>query len=451
MKKIINFFKKIFKLIISFFSEYVSSKSKVKKDDIKDEVHKIEKEVKYISVVGILPDDNRELSIYEERLHLFKKNNKLDADVKEVIEKTITLINKINNKAKLDNSLYDYIKTTTILLDQYYDDFNYFISIDKNDCLNDLHDKVTKVLKDYYKKEKEYEFEKADFDTKKIDKYGLLKNEDRITILISQIKLRKKSNKQENGEELEQKKEIKKDIIKDSKKDILIVQNDNLNINEDTKNRIIEVETVRKDDIEIKEEQKESIEIIKSPQKENKDNEKREEIKDSEKKEKLKEEIEEITKSIKLIDRYIESGERLAKSKKKKNLKTLANQTTRIGLSFFPMSLFKNKVIGALTSAVLLNNTIRSMRRGLHSEVDYIRLSKEDYITNDSMTTKTEAVRLDVLNQISLLKSEIRTEFIVSNDTELLTMYNDIERLELELKKKEEKQKAKIKIKTNKY
>ena len=67
------------------------------------------------------------------------------------------------------------------------------------------------------------------------------------------------------------------------------------------------------------------------------------------------------------------------------------------------------------------------------------------------MTTKTESVRLDVLNQISLLKSEIRTEFIVSNDTELLTMYNDIERLELELKKKEEKQKAKIKIKTNKY
>jgi len=91
------------------------------------------------------------------------------------------------------------------------------------------------------------------------------------------------------------------------------------------------------------------------------------------------------------------------------------------------------------------------MRRSLNSDVEYIKLTKDDYLTNGDMISKTEQIKGDVLNQILLLKSEIRTEYIVTNDIELLTMYNELENLELEFKKKEEKEKAKIKIKTNKY
>jgi len=428
MKKIINFFKNLFKLIIGFFGEYVSSKSKVKTFEIKKEVEKIEKELKYISVVGSLPDDDPELSIYEERLEYLKKNNKVDKELKIIIEKMVVLIKEINNKKEKDNSLYEYILVTTELLDSYYEDYNYFMSSNRLEYLPSLNEKVSKVLKDYYKKEKELDFASSNNETKKIDKYGLLKSENKITELLAKTKLMEMI---ENRETVLDKKDIKEKKIS---------------------RNIFPLEEIKHDDKkEIKEEIK-NIEIKpgnKIEEKKTKE-ENKSETKEANK-EKLKSDIEEISKSIKLINSYIDSNDKLVKNKKKKGLKELYNQTARIGLSFFPMALFKNKVIGALTSVVILNNTIRSMRRSLNSDVEYIKLTKDDYLTNGDMISKTEQIKGDVLNQILLLKSEIRTEYIVTNDIELLTMYNELENLELEFKKKEEKEKAKIKIKTNKY
>jgi len=421
MKKIINFIKKFFKIIFGFIGEFISSKTKVEiKIDIK-EIEKIKKEVEYIKVVGELPDEDSTLSIYEERLNKIRKQN-ISIEVNKIIDETLVII-----KSQSNNSLYEYINKTNEVLDMYYSDFGYFISTDKFEYLDELHYKVNKVLKDYYKKEKELDFSKATDNTKRIDKYNLLKNEKEIVSLIDDINKYRYTKKEDKKED---KKISKKEIIKEKKE--------------------FKKEVITKEDKIIEAEEPKIIENgLIEDKKEIKDDNFREE-KEKQSKEKLKKDIDEIDKSLKMIDSYILSSDKLSK-KKSKGLVKLREQSIKVGLSLFPIAQFQNKLIGALTSAVILNNTIRAMRNSINAEIEYKRLTKDDYITNDSINTKIEDTKLDTLMQIALLKSEIKTEYMITNNPELLLMYSDVENMELELKRKEEKEKAKIKIKTNKY
>ena len=104
-------------------------------------------------------------------------------------------------------------------------------------------------------------------------------------------------------------------------------------------------------------------------------------------------------------------------------------------MALIPISLFKNKLIGTLTSAFMLNNTIRALRRGFNSEIEYLRSNEEDYITND----------------VALLKSDIRVEYLRSNDTSYLELYNEVDKIENDMKKSKEKSKEKVKINYKKY
>ena len=120
-------------------------------------------------------------------------------------------------------------------------------------------------------------------------------------------------------------------------------------------------------------------------------------------------------------------------------------------MALIPISLFKNKLIGTLTSAFMLNNTIRVLRRGFNSEIEYLRSNEEDYITNDAIKTKIEYVRSNTLNEIALLKSDIRVEYLRSNDTSYLELYNEVDKIENDMKKSKEKSKEKVKINYKKY
>lgn len=421
MKKIINFIKNFFKIIFGFIGEFISSKAKIEiKVDIK-EIEKIKKEVEYIKVIGELPDEDSTLSIYEERLNKIKKQN-ISFEVNKIIDETLIII-----KSKSNNSLYEYINKTNEVLDMYYSDFDYFISTSKFEYLDELHYKVNKVLKDYYKKEKELEFKNPDNNTKKIDKYNLLKSEKEIVLLIDNINKYRYDKKVNKDIKKEEKIEFKNNVITEENK---IIGKEKPKVVEDIKTNEVENNLV---------EEKEEIKKDKFKEEQEKQN-----------KEKLKKDIDEINKSLKMIDSYILSSDKLSK-KKSKGLVKLREQSIKVGLSLFPIALFQNKLIGALTSAVILNNTIRAMRNSINNEIEYKRLTKDDYITNDSINTKIEDTKLDTLNQIALLKSEIKTEYLITNNPELLLMYNDVENMEIELKKKEEKEKTKIKIKTNKY
>ena len=102
MKKIINFFKYIIKVIFGLFGEFISSKAKVVKKIETKQVNKIEKEVNYKYTVGTLPnDDNSLLSIYKEELKEFKKITfNLEKD-KDIVIEDLCFI-KFTKKGKVD-------------------------------------------------------------------------------------------------------------------------------------------------------------------------------------------------------------------------------------------------------------------------------------------------------------------------------------------------------------
>ena len=431
MKKIINFFKYIIKVIFGLFGEFISSKAKVvKKIEIK-QVNKIEKEVNYKYTVGTLPNaDNSLLSIYKEELKEFKKSTS-DKQLKSKVDSIIKKIDLILDKKTETDNLKLFIIASNDLLSMYYDDYNYYLNKDDNEkYLNSLKHKLNKLASDVNKKSKELSFSKVPYETKKLDKYSLLKSTIKIDELLDKIN---KALKHDNTLEVSVK-----------------------NTNRKVENNITSplVDNMKKEDI--KEKVKEKSVSKKDTDKLEDKKEKREAKKENDevKKEKLKKEILEIKKSINLINTNINENEILSRQVRIKNkyaINSLRRNAIKISMALIPISLFKNKLIGTLTSAFMLNNTIRALRRGFNSEIEYLRSNEEDYITNDAIKTRIEYVRSNTLNEIALLKSDIRVEYLRSNDTSLLELYNEVDKIENDMKKAKEKSKEKVKINYKKY
>lgn len=423
MKKIINFFKYIIKVIFGLFGEFISSKAKVVKKIETKQVNKIEKEVNYKYTVGTLPnDDNSLLSIYKEELKEFKKSTS-DKKLKSKVDNIVKKIDLILDKKTETDNLKLFIIASNDLLSMYYDDYNYYLNKDnKEKYLNSLKDKLNKLASDVNKKSKEFSFYKTSYETKKLDKYSLLKSTIKIDELVDKINKTLKHD----------------DTLEVSVK----------NTNHKVENNITSplVDNKKKEDVKEKSVSKKEFdkpETKKGKREPKKDN-------DKVKKEKLKSEILEIKKSINLINTNINENEILSRQVRIKNkyaINSLRRNAIKISMALIPISLFKNKLIGTLTSTFMLNNTIRALRRGFNSEIEYLRSNEEDYITNDAIKTKIEYVRSNTLNEIALLKSDIRVEYLRSNDTSYLELYNEVDKIENDMKKSKEKSKEKVKIK----
>ncbi len=405
MKKIINFFKYIIKVIFGLFGEFISSKAKVVKKIETKQVNKIEKEVNYKYTVGTLPnDDNSLLSIYKEELKEFKKSTS-DKKLKSKVDNIVKKIDLILDKKTETDNLKLFIIASNDLLSMYYDDYNYYLNKDdKEKYLNSLKDKLNKLASDVNKKSKEFSFYKTSYETKKLDKYSLLKSTIKIDELVDKINKTLKHD----------------DTLEVSVK----------NTNHKVENNITSplVDNKKKEDVKEKSVSKKEFdkpETKKGKREPKKDN-------DEVKKEKLKSEILEIKKSINLINTNINENEILSRQVRIKNkyaINSLRRNAIKISMALIPISLFKNKLIGTLTSAFMLNNTIRALRRGFNSEIEYLRSNEEDYITNDAIKTKIEYVRSNTLNEIALLKSDIRVEYLRSNDTSYLELYNEVDKI----------------------
>lgn len=427
MKKIINFFKYIIKVIFGLFGEFISSKAKVVKKIETKQVNKIEKEVNYKYTVGTLPnDDNSLLSIYKEELKEFRKSTS-DKKLKSKVDNIVKKIDLILDKKTETDNLKLFIIASNDLLSMYYDDYNYYLNKDdKEKYLNSLKDKLNKLVSDVNKKSKEFSFYKTSYETKKLDKYSLLKSTIKIDELVDKINKTLKHD----------------DTLEVSVK----------NTNHKVENNITSplVDNKKKEDVKEKSVSKKEFdkpETKKGKREPKKDN-------DEVKKEKLKSEILEIKKSINLINTNINENEILSRQVRIKNkyaINSLRRNAIKISMALIPISLFKNKLIGTLTSAFMLNNTIRALRRGFNSEIEYLRSNEEDYITNDAIKTKIEYVRSNTLNEIALLKSDIRVEYLRSNDTSYLELYNEVDKIENDMKKSKEKSKEKVKINYKKY
>ncbi|MDD3341664.1 MAG: hypothetical protein PHN72_05715 [Bacilli bacterium] len=113
----------------------------------------------------------------------------------------------------------------------------------------------------------------------------------------------------------------------------------------------------------------------------------------------------------------------------------------RLSFSLFPLSIFKNKKIGFLTSTILVNNNIRNMRNAVSKvEVPYIELDKIAKKIKDAEEEMDYAryICYDSLDQISSLKNEFMEQVGYSASPEIESVMKQMETLEKMLKARTE-------------
>lgn len=138
------------------------------------------------------------------------------------------------------------------------------------------------------------------------------------------------------------------------------------------------------------------------------------------------------------------------------------NHNMRLTFSIFPFFMFRNKNIGRLTSTILINNSIRNMRKALgNQEINYIHTAN---IAKKIKKSKNELeiakdICFDSLHQITNLKKEFIKVFgheIVGEAEEVFNQMNQLQEMlyaqTVEIQKKakkfdkiQEKNKQKIK------
>lgn len=148
--------------------------------------------------------------------------------------------------------------------------------------------------------------------------------------------------------------------------------------------------------------------------------------------------------------------------------KNITHSILNFGFSIMPFSFFSNRFLGTLVSGIMLNNSLRSIRRVFtieKKEVNYLFYqnilneihSKQDYVNHIS------SVCYDSLNQIQNIKEYLSVHYsmIREYDTDLSDFYKQLEQLEAKVKSQiidlekmnsnYEEVKQKVKIKNGKY
>lgn len=124
------------------------------------------------------------------------------------------------------------------------------------------------------------------------------------------------------------------------------------------------------------------------------------------------------------IIKFQRSISKMGLRKKKRSIfyytKNIISSVVNLSLSLFPVSLFKNKFIGGLTSGIMINNSLRSIKRVLTPEVEtvyilYSDFEKELNQTNDYLNN-IHYICNDSLKQINDIKNTIYMQY--GNDLE---------------------------------
>ncbi|MBQ8871766.1 MAG: hypothetical protein IJ018_03375, partial [Bacilli bacterium] len=139
-------------------------------------------------------------------------------------------------------------------------------------------------------------------------------------------------------------------------------------------------------------------------------------------------------------------------------LKAFSRRTLSLCASLLPMTIFKNKALATLTSAILLNNSIRSMRMANGNEElsYYDHLSIKNIIKEqDELETKARECFDDAFMQINNFKLELEMNFSRYKHTnEYREIVMDIQNIEDYITKKQkehQKEQEKVKILLKNY
>lgn len=119
--------------------------------------------------------------------------------------------------------------------------------------------------------------------------------------------------------------------------------------------------------------------------------------------------------------------------------KNILSSIVNFSLSLFPLSIFKNKFIGALASGIMINNSLRSVRRVLTPDIEIIYILYNDFEkelnhTNDYLNN-INYVCSDSLKQINEIRNIVYMQY--GNDLEysnfLIDYLKDLDSIESQI------------------
>lgn len=193
----------------------------------------------------------------------------------------------------------------------------------------------------------------------------------------------------------------------------------------------------------------------------NKENKELQEKKQDDKKEKIKVKNKEILKDKNLIysndfklssdlifndlkeqEKELEEIDKKFNNLKISKINLFIKKALNIAVSFLPIKLFKNKLIGTLTSGLILNNRLKYIRKLTNSydkEIilyNYKNILKEIKGNIDCLE-KIKMISIDSLEQIEIIRNNILNDYQDSlEDEEVKNVLNHLKELELDITKK---------------
>ncbi len=142
-------------------------------------------------------------------------------------------------------------------------------------------------------------------------------------------------------------------------------------------------------------------------------------------------------------------------------IKSMVSSTLRLCASISPLFFFKNKIVGTFTSAVLLDNSIRSLRRSISDNkrnVSYIRINGLELLLKEhkEIEKRTKEIFDDSLEQLTFFKTDFINKYgmHINGNIELQNMMNEIFNIEDYIVSKQDeykKENERIKIKLKRY
>lgn len=432
----------------SFFSFSRKEKEEIKEINNSDDLNKTKKIIMNIVNTAQKTNDIDKITECKMKLNNIEKViNKSElflpqvADVKKDLEKAnkkvtekieIVEINKKNtdklqvlNQEKIEK-INQELKDTKEKVNQIKTKLP---EVNNTEELFDLKKEVEKLEEKFKKDELKEE------DLKKLDQFLLLYNTEEIRMLKSKIddKIEKVATKELNEELATQEK------VNPAISEIL------------EKEEIKEQQTEKKKEIEKKQEQ------------EKKDQEEKKDIPESSLSLDFKMATIIVSKQITGMENKVNQARKSVSNKPIffEKIRSMVSNTLRFCASISPLFFFKNKIVGTFISAVLLDNSIRSLRRSISDNkknVSYIRTNGLELLLKEhkEIEQRTKQIFDDSLNQLTFFKTDFIHKYgqHINGNIELENMMNeicDIEEYIISKQNEYKKENERIKIKLKRY
>ena len=393
--------------------------AEVSKIDSKVELNRYQEEISKIETAYIKENKNVSTSI-EKKIESTNIEKKI-ADVKKVIEKKqvtqlnhsveVVKENKIIEEKKINlNDDLKLNKDEIKKLNKKYDEILEDKDNNKLEELLELQKVVNELKRIIDLRENDFSLD----DLKNIDDYLRINNNDELEKLREKIENKIKQIKEPII--------IPIDIIKENNEEAKLKFQENTleksNVTSDNNPKSKQILELKKEEEKLKE-QKRKI--------------------DNSLKDDLIMSTSVINHQIVVMEKSVKEARKVLNNKPSlfKKISHLASNTIKICASVSPLFFFKNKGVGLFTSSILLNNSIRSLRRSISNKtksIEYIRTNGLSEIINEhqELEIKTKRILDDSLEQILSFKDQFTSNYgnYINFNQDVRDIYIQIEEIE---------------------